>query len=142
MERRIPLPHIAIAVAFFVTLTCGWVWGAASGRLAIERDSQASALRQELEEGHRALRDARLDLDNARVGDARRRLEAARDLLGRVNHRLASLGLAEDVRRMRNVLAGIDDALRLIERLEASPNAGIGQTARAFDGLLDATPPR
>jgi hypothetical protein len=142
MERRVPLPHIAIAVAFFVALTGGWVWGAASGRLAIERDNQASALRQELEEGHRALRDARLDLDNARVGDARRHLEVARDLLGRVNHRLASLGLAEDVRRMRIVLAGIDDTLRLIERLEASPNAGIGQTARAFDGLLDAAPPR
>ena len=43
---------------------------------------------------------------------------------------------------MRIVLAGIDDAQRLIARLDASPNAGAGETARAFDGLLDATRPR
>jgi hypothetical protein len=142
MERRVPLPHIAIAVAFLVALTGGWVWGAASGRRAIERESQASALRLELVEGHRALREARLGLDHARVGDARRHLEAARDLLGRANQRLTSLGLTDDVRHMRIVLAGIDEAQRLIARLDASPNAGAGETARAFDSRLDATRPR
>src|ERR1700680_2301986 len=128
---------IAVVVALLVTAFGGWLWGA-SGRWTAERVRQALELRQELVEGRSALLDTRLDLYSVNFGEASRHLENARGVLGRADGRLKSLGRGDEVRQVEMALAHIDEAQRMIGKLDQGANARAGDAAKIVAEVLDA----
>jgi hypothetical protein len=132
---------ISMAVALFVAVLCGWLWGT-SGRSALARALQTSELRGDLLGARAATLDARVAIYSVNFGEASRHLEDARGLLGRADKQLKSLGRDDEVKHVATAMAGIDDAQRLAGRLDQNANSRAGEAAKIVANVLDAVATR
>jgi hypothetical protein len=113
--------RLAVAAALLFSLFVGWLSGA-SHRWELDRALRASELRGDLLEAHASLLRAQVGRCNADVGEVSRRLENARDLVGRAGARLGSADPNDDVLRLQlsGFGAGIDEAQQLAAGLTRS----------------------
>jgi hypothetical protein len=128
---------IVIAVVL-VALLAGFLWGA-SGKSTLDRALQRSELRNELLEARGAALDARIDVYNTNFGEASRHLEDARTVAGRAAQRLESLGRDDDMKQLQSALSSIEEAQRLVAKLDLAANARAGEAAKAIDAVLAST---
>ena len=126
---------LGVFVALVVVLLGGWFWGT-SGNRDLNRDLQASELRNGLLEARSSVLDARLELYSVNFGDASRHLEDARAQLRRAEEQLKSLGQQDDVARLEPALTRIDEAQRLAGQLDQSANARAAEAAKIIDDVL------
>jgi hypothetical protein len=132
---------ISVAVALFVGVLGGWLWGT-SGRSALARALQTSELRGDLLGARAATLDARVAIYSVNFGEASRHLEDARGLLGRADKQLKSLGRDDEVKHVATAMAGIDDAQRLTGKLDQNANSRAGEAAKIVANVLDAVATR
>jgi hypothetical protein len=132
---------ISVAVALFVAVLGGWLWGT-SGRSALARALQTSELRGDLLGARAATLDARVAIYAVNFGEASRHLEDARGLLGRADDQLKSLGRDDEVKHVATAMAGIDDAQRLAGKLDQNANSRAGEAAKIIANVLDAVATR
>ena len=128
---------IVIAVVL-VALLAGFLWGA-SGSSTLDRALQRSELRNELLEAHAAALAARVDVYNTNFGEASRHLEEARSVAGRAVQRLDSLGRDDDIKQLQSALGSIEEAQRLVVKLDLAANARAGEAAKAIETVLEST---
>jgi phage-related tail protein len=128
---------LGVFVALVVALLAGWLWGT-SGNRELNRALQASELRNDLLDGRSAVLDARLQIYSVNFGEASRHLEDARTRLRRADERLKNLARQEDGARVESALAQIDEAQRLVGKLDQSANARAAEAAKTIDAVLGA----
>jgi hypothetical protein len=128
---------LGIVVALAVALLAGLIWGA-SGRSGVARALETSELRGELLGARAAVLDARVAIYNNNFGETSGHLEGARGLLRRADDRLKRLGRNDEVTQLQTVLASIDDAQRLAEKLDQTAGVRAGEAAKTLADMLDA----
>lgn len=94
--------------------------------------------RNDLLDGRSAVLDARLQIYSVNFGEVSRHLEDARSRLRRADERLKNLGRPEDAARVESALAQIDEAQRLVGKLDQSANARAAEVAKTIDAVLAA----
>jgi hypothetical protein len=129
---------LIVTAVVLVALLAAFLWGA-SGRSTLDRALQRSELRNELLEAHDAALAARIDVYNTNFGEASRHLEAARSVAARAEQRLDSLGRDDDIKQLQSALGSIEEAQRLVVKLDLAANARAGEAAKAIEAVLEST---
>ena len=129
---------LIVTAVVLVALLAAFLWGA-SGKSTLDRALQRSELRNELLEAHDAALAARIDVYNTNFGEASRHLEAARSVAGRAVQRLDSLGRDDDIKQLQSALGSIEEAQRLVVKLDLAANARAGEAAKAIEAVLEST---
>ena len=129
---------LIVTAVVLVALLAAFLWGA-SGSSTLDRALQRSELRNELLEAHDAALAARIDVYNTNFGEASRHLEAARSVTARAVQRLDSLGRDDDIKQLQSALGSIEEAQRLVVKLDLAANARAGEAAKAIEAVLEST---
>jgi hypothetical protein len=129
---------LMVTAVVLVALLAAFLWGA-SGKSTLDRALQRSELRNELLEAHGAALAARIDVYNTNFGEASRHLEAARSVAARAVQRLDGLGRADDIKQLQSALGSIEEAQRLVVKLDLAANARAGEAAKAIEAVLEST---
>jgi hypothetical protein len=128
---------LGIFVALVVALAAAWLWGS-SGTRDLQRALDAAELRNDLLAARGAVLSARVDLYLVNFGDASRDFEAARTVLRQAEGRLKTAGRDEDVKRLAEALAKLDEAQQLAGKLDQTANARAAEALKPIDETIAA----
>jgi hypothetical protein len=134
MNRTLKI-GVGIVVALLIALSAAWLWGS-SGKGDLQRALDAAELRNDLLSARGALLSARVDLYIVNFGDASRDFESARTALRRAEARLKTIGRDEEVRRLGEALARVDEAQQLAGKLDQTANARAAEAVKHLDNTL------
>jgi len=122
----------AVALAFFVTLGAGWVWGR-SGRSELETGLRAATERAGVAEARGLVLEGRVNLFQMNFGEAAQKFGQAVTVVERVQTELRDTRQADRATRLDPALAALRDAQRLTLALDQSAHNKAAEALKALN---------